>query len=234
MEIRIQRIFLEAGYAWVRNLSLCLLTIILILGKVAYAAEPDSDKQESSDLGSIFDPKVERREIEREAIDTENWEIGAYYGIISIEDFGSSEIKGARLAYHVTEDFFIETTYAQTTAGLSSFERLNGNVVLLTDKQRDYSYFNVSLGFNYLPGEGFIGENLAFSSSLYFLTGLGSTDFAGEQRSTIMVGGGYRVLFTDWFAWHLTLRDSFYDIELLGSAKTANDLEITTSFTIFF
>ena len=90
------------------------------------------------------------------------------------------------------------------------------------------------MGFNVLPGEGFIGEELAFTSSLYLLTGLGSTNFAGEQRSTIMIGGGYRVLFTDWFAMHLTLKDHFYDIELLGSAKTANDLEISTSFTIYF
>ncbi len=234
MEIRFQRIFLKISDASVKKISRCLIVMALIVGNQAYAAEPDPNKSGTSDLGSIFDPKVERREVERDAINTENWELGAYYGIISIEDFGSTELTGARLAYHVTEDFFIEVSYAETTAGLSSFERLNGNIVLLTDKQRDYSYYNVSLGFNFLPGEGFIGDQLAFSTSLYFLTGLGATDFAGEQRSTIMVGGGYRVLFTDWFAWHLTLRDSFYDIELLGSAKTANDLEISTSFTIFF
>jgi len=228
METRIQRIFLKITTAFL------LVSISSFTAVSLHAAENDSDKDKSDQIGSIFDPKVERRDVEREAIDTENWEIGAYYGIISIEDFGSSEIKGARIAYHVTEDFFIETSYAQTTAGLSSFERLNGNVVLLTDAQREYSHFNVSLGFNVLPGEGFIGDSLAFTSSLYLLTGLGSTDFAGEQRSTIMIGGGYRVLFTDWFAMHLTLKDHFYDIELLGNTKTANDLEISTGFTIYF
>ena len=134
----------------------------------------------------------------------------------------------------MTEDFFIEASYAQSTAGLSSFERLNGNIVLLTDEQREYSQFNLGLGFNILPGEGFIGDELAFTSSLYLITALGSTDFAGEQRSTIMVGGGYRVLFTDWLAVHLTLKDHLYDIELLGTAKTASDLEISTSITIYF
>ncbi len=233
MEIRIQRIFLTASKAVSRALLACLFATPLWVTPV-YAAEKDPEEELSSEGGSIFNPQVERREVEREAIDTENWEIGAYYGIIGIEDFGSSELTGARIAYHVTEDFFIEGSYAQTTAGISSFERLNGNVVLLTDEQREYSHFNVSLGFNLLPGEGFIGEELAFTSSLYLLAGLGSTDFAGEQRSTIMVGGGYRVLFTDWFAMHLTLKDHFYDIELLGSSKTANDLEISTSFTIYF
>jgi outer membrane beta-barrel protein len=227
MEIRIQRIFLKHTIA---------IFVALLLGGVApFVASAESESDDNSSNGNgIFDPKVERREVEREAIDTENWEIGAYYGIISVEDFGSSELKGARIAYHVTEDFFVEGSYAQTTAGISSFERLNGNVVLLTDEQRKYSHFNVSLGFNVMPGEGFIGDSLAFTSSLYLLTGLGSTDFAGEQRSTIMIGGGYRVLFTDWFAVHLTLKDHFYDIELLGNTKTANDLEISTSFTIYF
>ena len=227
MEIRIQRIFLKL---------LTIATIVACIGFVTspvVAEEQESDEDNSSS-GRIFDPKVERREVEREAIDTENWEVGPYYGIISVEDFGSSELKGLRAAYHVTEDFFMEASYAQTTAGLSSFERLSGNVVLLTPEQREYAHYNLSLGFNLIPGEGFIGSDLAFTSSLYLLAGLGSTDFAGEQRSTIMVGGGYRVLFTDWFAMHLTLKDHFYDIELLGSAKTANDLEISTGFTIYF
>lgn len=227
MEIRIQRIFLKSY-----QIVLSAILMACLVMPVSAAETDDEDEVDSN--SSIFDPQVERRDVDREAIDTENWEIGLYYGIISIEDFGSSELKGASIAYHVTEDFFVETSYAQTEAGLSSFERLNGNVVLLTPEQREYSHFNVSLGFNILPGEGFIGESLAFTSSLYLLTGLGSTDFAGERRSTIMVGGGYRVLFTDWFAAHLALRDHFYDIELLGNSKTANDLEISTGFTIYF
>jgi outer membrane beta-barrel protein len=228
MEIRIQRILLKPV------LKLTVACLFLLMANILTVNNVSALELEEGSANKIFDPQVERREVEREAIDTENWEIGAYYGVISIEDFGSSEIQGARIAYHITEDFFIETSYGKATAGLTSFERLNGNVVLLTDKQRDYAHFNVSLGFNILPGEGFIGEDLAFTSSLYLLTGLGSTKFAGEQRSTIMVGGGYRVLFTDWFAMHLTLKEHMYDIELLGNAKTAVDLEISTGFTIYF
>ena len=172
MEIRIQRIFLK-------GIQLVLTGVVLVGLLLPASAEETDEEDDSQSSGSIFDPQVERRDVDREAIDTENWEIGLYYGIISVEDFGSSELKGVSIAYHVTEDFFVDTSYAQTEAGLSSFERLNGNVVLLTPEQREYSHFNVSLGFNILPGEGFIGESLAFTSSLYLLTGLGSTDFAG-------------------------------------------------------
>ena len=42
------------------------------------------------------------------SIDTEDFELGAYVGMLSIEDFESNVVYGARLAYHLTEDFFLE------------------------------------------------------------------------------------------------------------------------------
>jgi len=237
MEIRNKRIFLTmASLKCASKLAWSKVVFITLL-QLAVAPQLLSAEDEQKNLGGfdrIFDPKVERREIDRDAIDKENWEIGGYYGIISIEDFGSSELVGARIAYHVTEDFFIETSYAKTEAGKTSFENLLGNIQFLPDGKREYINYDVALGFNLLPGEAFVGDELAFSSSMYIVVGLGATKFAGETHSTIMIGGGYRVLFTDWFAMHLTLRDHFYDTELTGVAKTVNDLEITTSFTIFF
>ncbi|TQV86580.1 outer membrane beta-barrel domain-containing protein [Aliikangiella coralliicola] len=226
MEIRIQRIFLGA----------LLVGALTINSSLVLAQEADSEPEEEQSISNVkvFDPQVERREVDRDAIDTENWEIGLQYGVISIEDFGSNEITSFMAAYHVTEDFFLSLNYGESKAGETSFERLSGDVVLLTDEQREYSHYSVALGFNILPGEGFMGRDLAFTSSFYILTGLGSTDFAGDTRSTVMLGGGYQVLFNDWFSMHVMLKDHFYDIELLGSKKTANDLEISTGFTIFF
>ncbi len=60
----------------------------------------------------IIDPQVERREIKRTRIDTEDFELGAYVGVLSIEDFESNVVYGARLAYHLTEDFFLEAPSA--------------------------------------------------------------------------------------------------------------------------
>ncbi len=232
MEIRIQRIFLK-----MTTKSLTIFLACCLVFSVSAADDENADQEQAKDdVSTIFDPKVVRREVKREAIDNENWELGVYSGVISIEDFGVNQLTGARVAYHVTEDFFIEASYAESEAGLSSFERLNGNVVLLPvgSDQRKYSQYNIGLGFNILPGEGFIGENLAFTSSLYLLTALGSTEFAGEHRSTIMIGGGYRVLLTDWFALHLTLKEHLYDIELIGNSKTAHDLEISSTISFFF
>jgi len=225
MEIRIQRIFLTG-----------FILLGLSSASIGFAQAAEQDEEASSDASNVrvFDPQVERREVERDAIDTENWEFGLHYGVISIEDFGASAISSVSAAYHVTEDFFIAANYGETTAGESSYERLSGDVVLLTDEQRKYSHYNIALGFNILPGEGFVGKSLAFTSSFYLMTGLGSTRFAGDNRSTVTLGGGYQVLFNDWVSVHFGLRDNFYNIELLGSAKTANDLEISTGFTLFF
>jgi hypothetical protein len=76
-------------------------------------------------MGQVIDPEVERREVKEPAIDREDFEIGGYVGIMSIEDFGSNVSYGLRLAYHITEGFFVEGTVGQSDGGLTSFEVLS-------------------------------------------------------------------------------------------------------------
>ncbi len=184
--------------------------------------------------GQVIDPEVERRRIKEPKIDKENFELGAYAGIMSIEDFGSDIVYGARLAYHVTEGFFVEGTLGQSEAGLTSFEQLSGGARLIDDSERTLTYYNLSLGYNVLPGEVFIGEGNAFNTNLYFVAGLGSTRFAGDDRFSVSYGAGYRFLLTDTFALHLDFRNHLYDIDLFGEEKTVNNLEGHLGLTVFF
>jgi len=184
--------------------------------------------------GQVIEPEVERREIKEPAIDREDFEIGAYVGIMSIEDFGSNVSYGIRLAYHVTEGFFVESTVGQTKGGLTSFEVLSGGARLITDSERTLTYYNLNLGYNILPGEVFIGEGRAYNTNLYVIAGLGSTRFAGDDRFTVNVGAGYRFLLTDSVALHLDFRDHLFDIDLLGEEKTAHNLEGHLGVTVFF
>ncbi len=225
MEIRIQRIFLKT----------IIVSLLSINTYKVFAFESETNKQaDESSISDIrvFDPQVERREVNRDAIDTENWELGLNYGIISIEDFGTSEIVSFNAAYHVSEDFFLSLNYGKATAGESSFEVLT-NISLLQGDQ-SYIHYSIGLGFNLLPGEGFIGKNTAFTSVFYILAGLGTTEFANDNRSTLVFGGGYQVLFNDWLSMNIAVRDNLYDIELIGPSKVANDIEISTGFTVFF
>ncbi len=184
--------------------------------------------------GQVVDPQVERREIKEPKIDREDFEIGAYVGVLSIEDFGSNVVYGARLAYHMTEGFFIEGTVGSSEGGLTSFEILSGGARLITDSERQLTYYDLSLGYNILPGEVFIGEGRAFNTNLYLIAGLGSTRFAGDDRFSVNVGAGYRFLLTDSVALHLDFRDHLFDIDLLGEEKTVHNLEAHLGFTMFF
>ena len=184
--------------------------------------------------GQVIEPEVERRRIKEPKIDREDFELGAYAGVMSIEDFGANVVYGARLAYHVTDGFFVEGTIGQSEGDLTSFEQLSGGARLIDDSERTLTYYNLSLGYNVLPGEVFIGQNRAFNTNLYFVAGLGSTRFAGDDRFSVSFGAGYRLLLTDSIALHLDFRDHLYDIDLFGEEKTVNNLEGHLGLTVFF
>jgi len=182
----------------------------------------------------VIDPQVERRDIRPARIDTENWEAGAYLGSLSVEDFEVNVVYGARLAYHINEDFFAEGIVGRSDAGLSSFERLSGSAPLLTDSEREFTYYSLGFGWNALPGEVFLGGKRALNSAIYLTLGAGSTRFAGGDRFTVTMGAGARVLMKDWLAAHLDIRDHVMEIDVLGKNKTAHNFEATLSLTAFF
>ena len=153
---------------------------------------------------------------------------------MNFEDFGRDSTTGIRLAYHVTEDLFIEMNYAQATLGETSFELLSGGARLLTDSERDIDYYNVSLGYDFLPGEVFVSNRWAFKGSLYLLAGAGSTNFGGDDVFTVNAGAGYRLVARDWLAFHLTVRDHMFESDLLGQSEVKHNIEVTGSVTVFF
>ena len=182
----------------------------------------------------VIEPQVKRRDIKPARIDTENWEVGAYVGSLSVEDFEVNVVYGARLAYHINEDFFAEGIVGTSDAGLSSFERLSGSAPLLTDSERQFTYYSLGFGWNALPGEVFLGGKRAMNSAVYLTLGAGGTRFAGGDRFTLTGGAGARILIKDWLAAHLDIRDYVMEIDILGKNKTAHNFEATLSLTAFF
>jgi len=226
MEARFRVLFLIAALA---ATSGCAAT------KNLFGIEPKETPPPTAEPpGQVIEPAVERREIKEPQIDREDFEVGGFVGIMSIEDFGTDVVYGARLAYHVTEGFFIEGTVGQTEAGLTSFEQLSGGARLISDDERKFTYYNLNVGYNVLPGEGFVGEARAYNTNLYLIAGLGSTHFAGDDRFTVNFGAGFRFLLTDSIAMHIDFRDHLYDIDLLGEEKTAHNLEGHIGLTVFF
>jgi len=200
-------------------------------------AESDAPGSEGGGLVGaepVVQPQVERRELEEPHIDAEDVEIGVFVGLLSVEDFGTNLMTGARLAYHVTEDFFVEASIGRADTEPTSYERLSGSASLLTDAERRYGYYNLSLGYNLLPGESFIGRNRAYNSDMYVIGGIGATRFAGDNRFTWNLGAGYRVLLTDWFGIEAEVRDHIFRIDVTGVDKLTHNIEIHGGITVFF
>jgi outer membrane beta-barrel protein len=217
-----------------RRLHVLLLTGLALAGVAGADARAQEAATAAPETPQVVEPQVKRREIERPAIDSENFEAGVFVGTLSIEDFGASFVYGASIAYHFTEDLFAEATIGTAKAGRTSYEDLSGSVDLLTDDERQFTHYDLSLGWNALPGEAFFGGKRAMPSAVYFTLGAGSTRFADDDFFTVALGAGYRLLVNDWLAVRLDARDLIFESDLLGDSKVTQNLQFTFGLTAFF
>jgi outer membrane beta-barrel protein len=204
----------------------------LFLPLLSLAAEGDGKSLPAQ--GQVIQPQLERREVTVPHINADDFEIGIYAGILNIENFSSETVIGLRLAYHVTEDFFIEAVAANSTVSDEFFRSRAFPITGFDKQEEDLTYYNVSLGYNVLPGEIFIGRRWAMASAFYVIGGIGTTKFAKESHATLNFGGGYRILLNDWLAVHLDMRDHVFDSDLLGQNKRTHNFETHVGLTVFF
>lgn len=226
MESRFQRIFLIA--------LLAISTIAITTSLPVYAQDDDADEEEQTVLDAVINPDIERRVIDEDEIDTENFELGFFAGVMSVEDFGSNSIYGMRLGYHITEDFFLEASYGSTKTSETSFETLSGGSDLLTEDQRQLDYYNISLGITILPGEVFIAKRWAFNTNYYIIGGAGNTLFADNEYFTYNFGGGFRLFASDWLAFRVDVRNHVFTHNILGEDKEIQNLETHLGMSLYF
>ena len=214
-------------------LLISLVSGIIFASPALQAAEPGETDNAEAELKPVVQPEIKRQEFDEARIDTENFEVGPFIGLMSVEDFGTNAVYGARLTYHITEELFIEGSIGQTNAGETSFESIIGGAPLLTDDERTLTYYNVNIGFNLLPGEAFLTKNVTYNNALFVVAGVGSTEFAGADRFTLNFGLGYRLLMTDYMALRFDFRDHIFDMDL-WEEKITHNLEFSTSLTFLF
>ena len=225
METRIFSVFLNF------RLSGALMLAVLATG--VHGAVNAQQREAQSQPEVLIEPELNRREIRESDIDTEDFEVTGFFGIQTIEDFEQDTVAGARLAYHVTENIFVEGSYGKATAGQTSFEVLSGGAPFLTEDERDFTFYDVSFGYNF-NGEVFVTDGLVWNSDFYLTLGGGSTDFGGDDRFTISIGGGYRLLLTDYLSVRMDIRDQIFKSELIGQEKDTHNLSYTLGVSVFF
>lgn len=224
MESRLQRIFL---------IRIVIAALIVMAPTSLWAQEDDgSDIREKTILDSVIEPDLDRRVIQEDKIDSENIEIGFYSGVMSFEDFGSNNAFGYRLAYHLSEDWFLEGNYGITEVGLSSAEAIFQ--IRFMEADRTVEYYNLSLGVNLFPGEIFLGRNYAFNSNFYLILGAGNTKFVSDEYFTYNFGAGFRMFITDWLAFRADFRNHLLTHSVLGEEKSIQNLESNIGLSLFF
>ncbi len=206
--------------------------IFLLLAIVLQPAFADDDAPApESTQEQVIEPDIYRRDINVPRIDTENFEISAYYGVLDVEDFGTEPAYGLRVAYHITEDFFLEGAYGMSETSDETLENLTTFNIL---RDEDITYYSLSIGYNIFPGEIFLGRNFAMTSSFYLMAGVGNVEFNEEDEFAYNVGFGFKVLPTDWLSLRLDVRDIVYETDLLGDNEFTNNFEITANVGVFF
>lgn len=217
MEIRFRSLFLS-------------LLLIVFCGTLA-AAEPAA---ESDPQSLLIQPDIQRQQFDEALINADDFEIMLALGYLSIEDFGVNSLMVAKLNYHVNEDIFLQLSYGQSKGGTTSYEVLSAGAPLLTDAERELTYYNINIGYNLLPGEAFLTESRTYNTAFYLSAGMGVTEFAGENRFTVNYGTGYRFLFNNSSAVYIDFRNNQFDMNAFGVNKATNNLEFTLGISWIF
>ena len=215
----------------IRFRSILLAATFLTLTMPATELAAQSDEDEST---SLIEPQIERVEFDESPIDSYDFEISVYGGVLAMEHFDTNPVIGLKLGYHVSEDFFVQGSYGKSDVGETSFERLSGGAPLLSDDERDVEYYLFSIGFNLLPGEAFLTDSTTLNTVLYISGGMGVTEFAGDDRSTIAFAVGYRTIFIDALSLDVEVRDLIFDLDTFGEDETTHNIELTVALNLFF
>ena len=80
----------------------------------------------------------------------------------------------------------------------------------------------------------FVGTKWAMTSSMYFIFGVGNTEFIGEDDLTYSFGFGLRVLPRDYPALRIEAKDNIFESDLLGTNEYKHNLEFNIGFSVFF
>lgn len=212
-------------------------TLSLLTASAWCAAQTTPAQQPGNE--QVIQPQVERREVKLPKYPSKDFEIGAYVGTYAMQHFGSNLVAGVRLGYHISEDIFVQAVYGQTTVSDESFRKiLPGGI--FAQPEETLKYYNLSAGYNILPGEVFWGRSTAFASSLYVIAGIGNTNFIASDkvnhrnRQTINYGAGIRVLFHDRFSVQMDMRQHIFDLDILGKNESTKNLEWTGGVSFYF
>ncbi|MBC7992708.1 MAG: outer membrane beta-barrel domain-containing protein [Rhizobacter sp.] len=216
---------------------LLLIAALWAAATGARAADEKDTQEQKPANEQVIVPQVDRRDVKVPKIPSNDFELGLFTGTYATQNFGSNSVSGVRLGYHVTEDFFVEGAYGQTKVSDEAFRQILPGGIFISAEEK-LKYYNLSIGYNVLPGEVFIGRSWAKTSALYIIGGIGNTSlrigFDNQRKQTYNFGFGARVFLADWAALQVDMRNHMFELDLLGKRQRTQNLEMTLGATFFF
>ena len=211
------------------KLSLAALAALAVLGNANVFAQSSTP----SNSNQVVVPEIERREVRLPKFPSKDIAVGVFAGTYATQNFGAAPVVGLRLGYHITEDWFVEALYGQSKVSDEAFRQVLPGGIFVDPKEK-LKYYNVSAGYNLLPGEVFPTAKRAKASALYLIAGVGSTKFNEQRSQTVSFGLGGRLLLTDRAAVQFDMRDHVFSLDLLGKRPSTHNLELTGGFTYYY
>lgn len=212
-----------------------LVLFFLIMPLPLHAQDGTAGKGITYPEQEVVEADIKRRNITVPSIDVSDIEAGMFFGIMSFENFGSDALYGLRGAYHITEDYFLELNFGQSTVSDSVYREESAGFAVFPEEEQEVDFYNLSLGINLFPGEAFLTDNWAVGTAVYTKFGMGSIDFGGEDKQTFNLGLGLRFMFTDWLALHINMEDVIFESDkLAGQNSITHNFQLYASVTTYF
>lgn len=214
---------------------MCSLAGLVSVGALAQSPTQPQTQTPASKTAEeqVIVPQVERRPIQRPRFPSNDFTVSLFAGAYNTQNFGSSGVSGVRLGYHITENFFVEGTLGRTKLSDDAFRQILPGGVFASANQK-LTYYNVALGYNLLNGESFFGSNVAKLTQGYVLAGTGNTKIAEQNKQTVMLGFGMRLILNDWFVVQADFREHLFSLDLLGKRQNTRNPEASVGFTVTF
>ena len=206
-----------------------VLIVPVLISSLAAAADAPTDQSQTQ----VVVPEVTRRDVQLPQFPSNDFQIGALAGLYSTQNFGTAAVEGVRLGYDITEDFFVQSVIGTTKVSDKNYRQILPGGIFPSQTER-LNYYNLSGGYNILPGEAFAGTHHAFPFTLYLIAGIGNTTLDSQKHATFNFGSGMRLFFSDTWSVQLDARDHIFSMDLLGQRERTQNLEFSAGVTASF
>ncbi len=204
-------------------------------------ADRESDEAPTTESDACIDQNVKadlfakrkRRDVrERLFQQTNRHELTVQGGYYASDLFDGTGVVGAAYAYHMTEDFAVESSAAWTRIASSGGPELERAFSLLGNKNRRSLLFDADLVWDPAHGKLRLGGSIQHFD-LYVAAGAGVVDSVLSSDIAANAALGLKFFLGRAMALRIDLRDHVYRQQLLARKEWVNDVTAMIGLAVF-